>query len=361
MYAKSEILKIETIEPHDEGLYQCFARNDFGVEASGTYYLHLPPRNLLNYAPYNPKCHSMGDNTLMIEFQKREPEKVNRIQYFIATENPHDFITNFSTDLLGKNSFEITKSLMRIVKSLKPFHIFLRSMMPSGEALTTSTLSQPVMCAFQEIEPKFVKAQNGTFLTWKIDDLSHDELRDAIITIQFLKNGTSNVPFVNEVVGTYAEWGDHVLWTEVEKNLQRITVNNSDYGQWTEIKVQGNVTGILIIKVEEIFVRIFGSIPSEDGTHLQQDYSMLKWKSVKAQFVPITISSIESRSVTINWNGLENFGCLKACTFLKQETLMALRSPAKSKINCKKMWVRITKLKTKHFTFHWIHLYIIEN
>jgi hypothetical protein len=326
------LLRIHSIDPYDEGLYQCFARNDFG-EASGTFYLHLPPSNLLNYAPAHGKCYSTANNTLMIEFQKSEFERINRIQYFISTEEPRDFITQLSTDLLGRNTFELSKSSVPIAKSLRPFYLYMRSMMPSGAVMTMSPLSKVLVCAFQEIEPKFVKAQNGTFLTWRIEDLSYEELSKAVITIQFLKNNTDSGSFMqfgNEAVGTYTHWRDKFIqYTEVEKNLQRISVNSSDQGDYTEIKVTGNVTGILIIKVEEIFVRIFGSI-EENGVFLQQNFSQLKWKNVKSTFAPLTISKVESRSVTIGWSGLDDSEseCLKACTFLKRDTLESIRSPS---------------------------------
>ncbi|KAG5672256.1 hypothetical protein PVAND_002397 [Polypedilum vanderplanki] len=337
IHARNEILRIETLEFKDEGLYQCFARNDFG-EASGAYYLHLPPRNLLNSAPVNAKCYSSGNNIITVEFQRNEFEHINKIQYSIATDEPRDFITNFSVDLLGKNSFELSKSSVGIAKTLKPFYLYLRSMMPMGPSLAISPLSKEFVCAFQEIEPKFVKSDKGTFLTWYINDLSYEELSKAVITIQFLKNDTDNaVQFTNEAIGTYAHWNEELpQWKDVEKNLQKISVNSSDQGQWTEVKVTGNITGILIIKVEEIFVRIFGSI-DENGHELQQNYSQVKWKSVKTTFAPLTVSEIESRSVIISWSGLDdNNKCLKACTFLKQETLVSLRD-SKSKTRCEQI------------------------
>jgi hypothetical protein len=340
-YARNELLRIESLEPHDEGLYQCFARNDFG-EASGTYYLHLAPRNLLNEAPTNAKCYSTGDNTIMIEFQRSESVRVNRIQYYIATDEPRDFITSLSSDLFGRNSFELHKSTVLTARSLKPFYLYMRSMMPSGNMLTTSPLSKPLVCAFQEIEPRFIKAQSagqtGSFLTWQINDLSREELERAVITIQFLKNETGDVmQFAGEAVGTFIHWPGEALpqWKEVEKNLQRVAVNGSDQGQYTEIKVSGNVTGILIIKVEQIFVRIFGSL-EENGEYLQQNYSQVKWKSVKTSFAPLSVDKIESRSVSVSWSGLDDARCLKACTYLKQESLALIRD-SRSKTVCEKM------------------------
>ncbi|KAL7017913.1 hypothetical protein ACKWTF_010565 [Chironomus riparius] len=334
-YAKSTTMKIETIEPYDEGLYQCFARNDFG-EASGTFYLHVRPVNLLNYAPYNLKCSSIDDNAITVNFKRREDEQINRIQYFVASEEPSEYSTDFSAELMGQSSFDIKKARLRNIKSLKPFYLYVRSMLPSGGGMTISPLSIPTKCAFQEIEPKFVKAQNGTFLRWTIDDLTDEELSKSVITIQFLKNGTNDaLSFSTEVVGTYAKFGDYVMWSDIEKNLQKISVNSSDHGEWTEIKVPGNVSGILIIKIEEIFVRIFGSM-EEDDEFLEQDYSNLKWQSVKSSFAPLYIDSIESRSIHISWNEIGKNKCMMACTYFKHNNFESIREP-KTKLNCEEI------------------------
>lgn len=328
-------MKIETIEPSDEGLYQCFARNDFG-EASGTFYLHVRPANLLNYAPYNLKCSSMDDNVIMVSFEKRENEKISRIQYYVTTEESNVLSTLVSSDLNGKNNFDMRKKELKHIKSLKPFYLYVRSMLPSGGGMTISPLSKPILCAFQEIQPKFFKAQNGVFLRWTIDDISDEELSRAVITIQFLKNGTNDaLSFSNEVVGTYTKFDEYLKWSDIEKNLQKISVNSSDHGEWTELKVSGNVTGIFIIKTDEIFVRIYGSI-EENGEHLEQNFDNLKWESVKSSFAPLTVVSKESRSVEISWDGIGNITCMKACTFLKQNFLVSLREP-KTKLNCEIM------------------------
>lgn len=322
------------MEPFDEGIYQCFARNDYG-EASTTFYLHVRPRNLLNYPPLEPKCHSTDDGNLKVTFNRQSEDKFSSISY-LASFDKSDFDSGFNTIFQNENNFTIARSTLRGAKPLKPFHLYMRFMWSSGKSLTLSLLSKPITCAFQQIEPKFIKASNGSFLGWNID-VSKEDLSKTIVTIQFLKNdSTDSLSFSNEVVGSYEKIDEAKTWADIERSLQKISVNSSDHGNFTEIKVPGNVTGILIIKVEEIFVRIFGSI-EENGTHIMQDYENVKWRILKSPYEAITVSDIQSRSVTISWDGLDEHECLQACTYLKQDISPIFLRERSTKLNCEKM------------------------
>jgi hypothetical protein len=174
-------------------------------------------------------------------------------------------------------------------------------------------------------------------LGWNVD-IADEDLSKAVITIQFLKNGTSEpLAFASEVVGSYEKVDDLKTWNDIEKSLQKFSVNSSDHELFTEVKVPGNVTGILIIKVEEIFVRIFGSI-EENGSHIEQDFSNIQWRSLKAPIETIKVTDIQARSVTMSWNGLDSYDCLRACTYLKQDSLPTFfREKPTTKLNCEKM------------------------
>lgn len=337
-HAKFPSLKFLSIEPYDEGIYQCLARNEIG-EASMTFYLHVSPRTMLNNPPLKPTCHSLNDNNLNVTFDARNSEKFSSIS-FIAAYDDFESDTGFSGDLKDRKNFIINRSILRSSKLLKPFHLYLRTMLPSGKFITMSPLSEPIICAFQQIEPKFIKASNGSFLGWNVD-IADEDLSKTVITIQFLKNDSYEpLTFANEVVGSYEKIDHLKTWNDVEKSLQKFPANSSDHGNFTEVKVPGNVTGILIIKVEEIFVRIFGSI-EENGTHIVQDFSNIEWKSLKVLKRPIetiNVTDIQARSVTVNWDGLDLYKCLRACTYLKQDILPNfLREKSTLKLNCNKM------------------------
>lgn len=328
------MLKFLSVEPSDEGVYQCFARNEFG-EASTTFYVHVNPRSILNDKPLHPKCHTTDDGDLNVTFSRRKDEKYSLFSYLAAYEDLESD-SGFSSAFMPDSHFIIKRSDLRSARALKPFHLYMRTMLSNNINLIVSRLSEPMICAFQQIVPKFVKANNGSFLGWEID-VPEKDLNKTIITIQFLKNGSSDaLSFIDEVVGSYEKVDDFKTWNDIEKSLQKISVNSSDRGTFTEIKVSGNVTGILIIKVEEIFVRIFGSI-EENGTHIQQDYESVKWKSLKSPYETVNVFDIQSRSIMISWIGLDSHECLRACTYLKQDISPKFLREKSTKLNCEKM------------------------
>lgn len=333
-YSRFSVLKFLSVEPSDEGVYQCFARNEFG-EASTTFYVHVNPRSILNDIPLNPKCFTTDDGDLNVTFGRRKDEKYSLFSYLAAYENLESD-SGFSPALPPNSHFIIKRSDLKSAKALKSFHLYMRSMLSNNINLIMSRLSEPMICAFQQISPKFIKATNGSFLGWDID-VSEKDLSKTIITIQFLKSNSSDALFfIGEVVGSYEKVDDLKTWNDIEKSLQKISVNSSDHGTFTEIKVPGNVTGILIIKVEEIFVRIFGSI-EENGTHIQQDYENIKWKSLKSPYETVNVFDIQSRSIMISWIGLDSHECLRACTYLKQDISLKFLREKSTKFNCEKM------------------------
>lgn len=326
-------MKFVSSDPSDEGSYQCFARNEYG-EASATFYVHVQPRNFLNHPPLHPKCHTTDEGDLNVTFTQKNHEQFSGVYYYAAYDN-FESDTGFNNAVLDNNLI-IKRSELKSVKGLKPFHLYMRLMLSVNSNFVLSLLSEPAICAFQQIEPKFMKASNGSFLGWDID-VSEEDLSKTIITIQFLKNGTIDAPsFTNEVVGSYEKIDDFKTWNDIEKSLQKIAVNSSDHGAFTEIKVRGDVTGILIIKVEEVFVRIFGSI-EENGTHIEQDYENIRWKSLKSPYEIVSVTDIQSRSITISWSGLDSYECLRACTYLKQDISPKILREKTTKLNCEKM------------------------
>lgn len=335
-YFDYPIIKIHSIDPQDEGLYQCLARNDFG-EVSNTFYLHVRPTQLLDKPPQNPKCYPMDNGMIHITFDHESAS--NNIQYYIASDSPRDFSTQVSpniVDTFGSTlSFEINTAATKLVKPLKPFFLYLRNMAysTSGDRLMVSALSKPIECATQGIEPKFVKAPSGIFLRWDIPDV---DVPITGFTIQFLNNGTfSPVQFVEEVIGTYENWPAFVSWNDIEKKLEKMKVKNTNNSEWTEVRVPGNVTGLYVINIEEVYVRILGTT-LENGELFEQDLRHLNWTNIKASSIslePLTVSEIEARSAEVSWTGLDSVQCASICTQLKS----VFPRDASEKFKCEKM------------------------
>lgn len=312
-YFEYPIAKIETIDPEDEGLYQCLARNDYG-EVSTSFYLHVRPTLLLNHGPLNAKCVPMDKGIIHVTYDKEMPS--NKIQYFIASDAPRDFYSHVSIDMNSKG-FKIDTTSASIFKPLKPFYLYMRNMVPSGLSMTLSPLSKPIRCATQGIDPKFVKSPNGIFLRW---DTPATDSNVTSYTIQFKKNETSTpVSFKHEVVGSFDEFPPYISWDDVSENLQKITVRNNDHPDWTEVVVPGNVTGLSIPNIDEINVRILGTV-LESGELFSQDLQYLSWTNIKAStfsLAPLRLGTVESHGAEITWSGLSNVQCASVCAMPK--------------------------------------------
>lgn len=333
------IIKIETIDPQDEGLYQCVARNDFG-EASNTFYLHVRPQLLLNNPPQNQKCSPMGNGMVHVTFD--HDAHSNKIYYFIATDSPREFYSQISQDIAetfgAKLSFKINTTAARIIKPLKPFFLYMRNLAYTTsdreQRLIVSTLSKPIECATQGIEPKFVKAPTGgIFLRWDVPEI---DVPITGFTIQFLNNGTSMpVQFIEEVIGTYENWPAFVSWNDIVPKLEKIKVRNTNHSEWTEVRVPGNVTGLYVINTDEVYVKILGTT-LESGELFDQDLSYLNWTNIKASSIslePLTVGEIDARSAEVSWTGLDSVQCAYICTQLKS----VFPRDASEKFKCEKM------------------------
>lgn len=314
-YFEYPIIKIESIDPDDEGLYQCLAKNDFG-EASSNFYLHLRPKRMMaGNGPTNAQCYPMDGNTMYVTFDKEDPS--NKIQYFIATDSPRDFLSQIAIDATS-SSFKIDSNKAKLIKPLKPFYLYMRNMQPLAHNMIMSTLSKPIICATQGIEPRFVKPPQGIFLRW---DAPANGMNITSYTIQFLNNTPNPLRFINEVVGTYETFPTYVSYEDVDKKLEKIPAKSTNQKEWTEVQVPGNVTGFLIINTEEIDVRILGTV-REDGELFEQDLSYLSWTKIKAadySLDPIRLGEVNPRGVEIIWDGLNSGKCAEVCSILKQE------------------------------------------
>lgn len=338
-YNEYPIVKIETVDPVDEGAYQCVARNDYG-EAISTYYVHVVPRLLFDDAPLNPRCFPKNNGIITVEFETSNP--VNGIQYFIASDSPRNFYPQLSQDVKG-SSFDIDTRQLSFIKPLKPFYLYMRNLKQvstteGGHKMIISQLSKPVMCATQGIEVKLVKPENGEraiFLRWD----APKDLNVTGYTIQLQNNDTSNqITFANEVIGSYMKWPSVVNWAMIanNNNLVKIPANSTNATSWTELRVPGNVTGLYIINTDEVSVRLLGSV-LEGGEIFAQNLKGLDFKNIKASNIilqPLLIGDIESRGAEIYWRGLNDLKCASQMCWL-----MVLQSMDRGgdKSNCEEM------------------------
>lgn len=133
---------------------------------------------------------------------------------------------------------------------------------------------------------------SGTFVWWpKVDNINVTEY-----LIQFQSDETT--AFSDHIVGTTRNIDEFETWNDVANDLTNIpavtniypntekdeTTTQSTNGEKksssiTELRVNGNVSGILIPNTREIVVRVLVPIVDEDGI-LDQDMRFVEWKKV---------------------------------------------------------------------------------
>lgn len=313
-YFEYPIAKIETIDPDDEGFYQCLAKNDFG-EVSANFYLHIRYSELLDRPPQHAKCFPMDKGFIFVTYDKEIA--TNMIQYYIASDNPRDFFSHISE--AGKSkSFKIDTVSTSIFKPLKPFYLYMRNLQQVSKNMAVSELSKPIRCASQGIEPKFVKPLTGLFLYWSAP---FTDTNITSYTLQFEKNDALNPVYLkDEVIGTYELFQEFVSWEEVEDKRQKISAKNKNQTNWTEVTLPGNVTGLYIPNIEEVNVRILGTV-LESGEIFEQDLKYLSWNNIKAStFVKVRLSlnEFDAHTADIEWTGLDSLKCIPSvCVIMK--------------------------------------------
>lgn len=138
-------------------------------------------------------------------------------------------------------------------------------------------------------------AQNGIFIWWP--KVEHVNVTSYLI--QFQSNEPTN--FSDHIIGTTKVIDEFQTWSDIVGHLTKVSAVTNvhpqpgiDYGPTdkpgekhkngnhkliTEIRVGGEVTGILIPNTAEIVVRILVPILDEDG-ELVQDTQFVEWKKV---------------------------------------------------------------------------------
>lgn len=136
---------------------------------------------------------------------------------------------------------------------------------------------------------------NGIFIWWP----KVDHVNVTSYLIQFQSNDPTN--FSDHVIGTTKEIDEFQTWNDISGHLTKVsavtnvhpqsknedetspgneTVTHQPLKLITELRVNGDVTGILIPNTMEIIVRILVPIVDEDG-ELVQDTRFVEWKKVR--------------------------------------------------------------------------------
>lgn len=377
-------LRISSVEPEDQGIYECFAHNKAGeIKTSG----HLTIRKKqqykdINVRPYNVKCYPAGDRNLIVTFESKEI--YTGITYYIGSKQPYEWQTPPLEMLLRNNSITIKSHLVPFRKH----GIFLRGLMSQdrgsdGRHMFLSRLSDLTECATQGVPVHFTVSSSSSIFVWWTTDV---KLTGYVI--QFWHNDTDNpIPFTENIVGTVVKFpnnDNYLTWSEIEPFLIKLPAVarlahqeplemrrrrrevefeyddddavEDDYSRTrlfarhaamlslgsskvTEVKVSGNVTGILIPNTQKVIVRVLGSM-EPDGEPLRQDLRYVPWKPVELNSaMPKTRLLIESeaRSIKVTWNNFElehENTCLEVCY---KNVIDDLIQRGGNNVNCRKM------------------------
>lgn len=179
------------------------------------------------------------------------------------------------------------------------------------------------------------------------------DLKPSYFIIQLRQDNTTKpIIFHDNIIGTCITINEDNI-TEIQSNLIKINIKSdinvtnqtSTSMIITQIKVPGNVTGILIPNAMKLMVRVLGSLSATFNV-LQQDLKYINWttfdESIRNMLPPseMKLISAESRKIRIEWNILQTnmeIKCFNICYKMKNDSLLI--GP-----KCMIMWVRI---KTK--------------
>lgn len=140
-------LKIHTMDPDDEGIYQCFAKNIAGEISNDGRITLRPHKNLEKLE--DVKCYPINYTTLSIWFNYTTnpgTKKFNIINFYFARDRPYSWASAFKDDVMN-TSIEINQSL----SPLKPYTLFLRGGITAdlSSFVHLTKLSNGIKCATQ--------------------------------------------------------------------------------------------------------------------------------------------------------------------------------------------------------------------
>lgn len=226
-------LRINSVEPEDQGIYECFARNPMGeVKSSGQLTVRKKQQYKdLTARPFNVKCYPADLNSVVVTFESKQT--YNMVNYYIASKYPFSWNSPPPLELHTNSSIKITT----YVEPFKKYGIYLRGIIrvnsnkrPGNSKseptiISLTRMSDVIECATQGIPVRYtsVSNQNSIFLWWA----DTHKLKLSSLIVQFLHNDTTNLTtFSKEIVGTYTNYignNNYLTWSEIEPNLVKIS------------------------------------------------------------------------------------------------------------------------------------------
>uniref|UniRef100_A0A087Z666 Neural cell adhesion molecule l1 n=1 Tax=Anopheles darlingi TaxID=43151 RepID=A0A087Z666_ANODA len=237
------LLRINTIDPEDEGLYQCMAKNAAGHIAASAY-LWIRDKQKYRHKAKRPeaiRCYPVDTTSLYLTFGMPNQASLGGISYmmyYMASDDPVRWFSSAPTQLAEDGSLRISGSM---VEPLRNYTVFLRACSLtdwSGNSnderkkVLPSRLSRAVRCASQGYPIlSTLFPNNGIFIWWP----KYDGVQPTSFIIQLRSgDGTTNLTasFTNEIIGTVDPLDDYMTYEELEPLLGRISAETGESQEW---------------------------------------------------------------------------------------------------------------------------------
>lgn len=316
-------LKIHSVDPDEEGIYQCFARNEVG-QAFTTSYLTVRTNEAHAKLPklYGIKCYPINYGSVLVTFRATEP--VDMITYYLKGDSPHSWEAVPPIQTIQKfivsGRMDPLREYTLLLRGLTQASMEPQMRRTQESMLIMSRRSKSVTCKTQGMEVLSTAFPDHIFIWWTKGTGGTNRRTNYSVEVdhylvQLWNNETLNNPslFADEVIGTSETLDEYKTWNQIEKLLVKIPAQtsfiNSTYAvgttesfiassvetkrksmspqtgmHWnvTEIRVPGNVTGLLIPNTKRVLARVIGVKAGE--VIVDQQLKYVQWKSVSFQF-----------------------------------------------------------------------------
>uniref|UniRef100_A0A182VYL2 Uncharacterized protein n=1 Tax=Anopheles minimus TaxID=112268 RepID=A0A182VYL2_9DIPT len=240
------MLQINTLDPEDEGLYQCMARNAAG-EISASSYLTIRDKQKYRHKAKRLegiRCYPADTTSLYLTFTvpPHVSSNIEYVMYYLASDDPFRWYSSPPTHLAANGSLRISG---KMVEPFRNYTVFLRACSVSDisgvenirgsatqgmQKVIPSRLSRGVRCASQgyPILSTFFP-NNGIFIWWP----KYDSVQPTAFTIQLRHGGNSNLTtFTNQIIGTVDPLDDYMSHEEVSPLLGKIDAETKELQDW---------------------------------------------------------------------------------------------------------------------------------
>uniref|UniRef100_A0A182RNC5 Uncharacterized protein n=1 Tax=Anopheles funestus TaxID=62324 RepID=A0A182RNC5_ANOFN len=240
------MLHINTLDPEDEGLYQCMARNAAG-EISASSYLTIRDKQKYRHKAKRLegiRCYPADTTSLYLTFTvpPHASANIEYVMYYLASDDPFRWYSSPPTHLAANGSLRISG---KMVEPFRNYTVFLRACSVSDisgaenirgsgtqgmQKVIPSRLSRGVRCASQgyPILSTFFP-NNGIFIWWP----KYDLVQPTAFTIQLRHGGNSNLTtFTNQIIGTVDPLDDYMSHEEVGPLLGKIDAETKELQDW---------------------------------------------------------------------------------------------------------------------------------